>query len=188
MEPLLSSESPSSPKQRWFIALLLVFLVMLGVARWEQVSSDRNDSEVKVIMKMYTMFGEGKFQGSSCPAAAREVALESVVYDASSDAMPHVSGARVYHGIQGVCDFGKFLSTFNQPDYHLTKMLHGDGTVIVKEVLTPSVIATQKTAPHPLANLVEYEVKDDKISSMKVFWGEPHLFDSLFVADVASAA
>lgn len=190
MEPLLTSESPESPgsrpKQRWFIALLLVFLVMLGVARWVEVRSDKNDSDlsdVKVIMKMYTMFGEGKFQGSSCPAAAREVALESVVYDASSDAMPHVSGARVYHGIQGICDFGQFLSTFKQPDYHLTKMLHGNGTVIVKELLTPSVIATKKTAPHPLANLVEYEVNDGKIASMKVFWGEPHLFDSLFVAD-----
>eukprot|EP00438_Fugacium_kawagutii_P002223 Skav233851 [mRNA] locus=scaffold3130:217060:217617:- [translate_table: standard] len=176
--PLLEEHSRSP--QRWFIGLLVVFLGSLGVARWIEVSYEQ--PAPAAVQKMYVLFGEGKFQGASCLSAARKVALDTVVYDASSDAMPHVSGARVYHGLQGFCDFGAFLSTFRQPDYHLTEMLHAGGTVIVKEVLTPSVIATNKTAPHALENLVEYQVRDGKIASMKVFWGEPRLFDSLFVA------
>ena len=183
-EPLLGENSKS---QRWFIGLLMavsaVFLVMLGVARWAEVRGGGGD--LKVVLNMYALVGAGKFEGNSCLSAAREVVLDRAVWDASSDAMPHVPGARIYHGPQGVCDFFKFLSTFRQPDYHLTKMLHGDGTVIVQEVLTPSVIATNKTAPHALQNLVVYQVKDNKLASMKVFWGEPRLFDSLFVEPVS---
>mmetsp|Transcript_13208 Transcript_13208/g.27608 ORF Transcript_13208/g.27608 Transcript_13208/m.27608 type:complete len:135 (+) Transcript_13208:229-633(+) len=131
---------------------------------------------------MYDYFLAGKLQGPSCVEAAKEIAIDDVVYDTTSDAMPHISGARLYHGPQGICEFGEFLSSFRQPDYTLVEMLHnGKGTVVIKESLTPTVIATGKTTDHPLENMVEYKVKDGKLSHMKVYWGEPKLFDSLFV-------
>ena len=182
-EPLLG-ENPKST-QRWFLGLLLAFLGVLVLARWFEVNGGahhQNTGDIEAVQKMFALFVSGKFQGEHCLAAAESIALDDVVYDASSDSMPHVSGAKVYHGVQGVCEFVSFLSTFRQPDYHLTEILHsGTGTVIVKEVLTPSVIATNKTAPHALQNLVEYHVRHHRLASMKVFWGEPHLFDSLFV-------
>ena len=187
-ESLLSEEREERIRRpgKFFIGFTLVVLsaaALLCQTIWEETRGPaRSDRDLAAVQKMYGYFVEGKLLGSSCVSNAKEIALDDVVYDASSDAMPHVEGAKVYHGLQGVCDWGVFLQTFRQPDYTLLETLHsGTGTVIVKESLTPSVIATNKTAPHPLQNMVEYKVKDDKLASMKVFWGEPHLFDSLFV-------
>lgn len=182
-EPLLGENGGPKSTQRWWLGLLLTFLGVLVLARWFEVShgpAKKNTEDIQAVQRMYAV--SGKFSGDQCLEAAKSIALDDVVYDASSDSMPHVSGAKVYHGLQGVCDFFRWLSTLRQPDYHLTEILHsGTGTGIVKEVATFGVIATNKTAPHPLQNLVEYQVRHDKLASMKVFWGEPHLFDSLFV-------
>lgn len=133
--------------------------------------------------KLYDYVGAGKLQGPSCIEAAKEIAIDDVVLDTTSDAMPHLSGARFYYGPKGICEFSEFLSTFRQPDYTLAYMLHdGRGTVVIKESLTPTVIATGKTTDHPLDNMVEYKVKEGKVSHMKVFWGQPTLFASLFLA------
>lgn len=180
-EPLLSERKASI--FGGFSLVVLVAAGLLCLLVWEETRGPcPSNRDLAAVQKMYTFFVEGKLQGSSCISAAQQIAHEDVVYDASSDAMPHVAGAKVYHGLQGVCDWGRFLQTFRQPDYTLLETLHsGAGTVIVKEALTPSVIATNKTAPYALQNMVEYKVKEDKLASMKVFWGEPHLFDSLFV-------
>lgn len=55
--------------------------------------SDAGD--LAAVRKMYSYWADGKLAGSSCVAAAEQIALEDVVYDASSDAMPHVGGAKV---------------------------------------------------------------------------------------------
>lgn len=61
----------------------------------------------------------------------------------------------MYHGPAGICDFGAFLATFRQPDYRLVEQLHsGTGTVVVKESLTPTVLATNKTVKQAMQNLV----------------------------------
>mmetsp|Transcript_40976 Transcript_40976/g.76174 ORF Transcript_40976/g.76174 Transcript_40976/m.76174 type:complete len:202 (+) Transcript_40976:92-697(+) len=139
-------------------------------------------SDIDAVERMYALLAKGRLEGSLCEEAAKEFALNTTVFDASSDAMPHVPGARVFHGLSGVCEWFQFLATFRQPDYHIIERLYnGKGSVVYREALTPTVFATGKTTDHPLQNLVEYQVQEGKLSLMKVYWGEPHLFDSLFV-------
>eukprot|EP00930_Biecheleria_cincta_P048478 TRINITY_DN33774_c0_g1_i1.p1 TRINITY_DN33774_c0_g1~~TRINITY_DN33774_c0_g1_i1.p1 ORF type:complete len:224 (+),score=49.81 TRINITY_DN33774_c0_g1_i1:37-672(+) len=140
-----------------------------------------NADDLQVVMRMYSYWGAGKLNGPHCVTAAADLALEDVVYDASSDAMPHIEGAKIYHGLHGFCEFSAWLQTFKQPDYKLVETLHsGTGTVLLKESLTPTVISTGKTLGHAMENVVEFKAKDNKIASMKVFWGEPKAFDQLW--------
>ena len=168
-----------------FVALFTALGVVtycLSVPKPQPVElQELQEKDLDAVRKMYAYVVQGKLQ-HHCVEAAKDVAQADVVWDASSDSMPHVKGARVYHGLQGFCDFFAFISTFRQPDYSLLEMLHsGTGTVIIKESLTPTVIATNKTAAHAMQNLVEYKVRDGKLASMKVYWGEPTTFDKLFV-------
>ncbi|CAJ1396757.1 unnamed protein product [Effrenium voratum] len=167
--------------EQWYkVVAVVAVLGFLGLG-WNMADHTASQGDLAAVRKMYSYWADGKLAGSSCVAAAKQIALEDVVYDASSDAMPHVGGAKVYHGPAGICDFGAFLATFRQPDYRLVEQLHsGTGTVVVKESLTPTVLATNKTVKQAMQNLVEYKVRDGKIASMKVYWGEPHTFDSLF--------
>eukprot|EP00445_Apocalathium_hangoei_P006295 CAMPEP_0203851000 /NCGR_PEP_ID=MMETSP0359-20131031/7090_1 /ASSEMBLY_ACC=CAM_ASM_000338 /TAXON_ID=268821 /ORGANISM="Scrippsiella Hangoei, Strain SHTV-5" /LENGTH=229 /DNA_ID=CAMNT_0050766957 /DNA_START=38 /DNA_END=727 /DNA_ORIENTATION=+ len=138
--------------------------------------------EVGVVKHFFADWGAGKLNGPGCRAAAQELALDDALFDATSDAMPHVEGAKVYVGLQGLCDFASWLLTFNQPDYKIVEMLHnGQGVVAIKESFTPTVIRTGKSLDHATQNILEFGVKDGKLASMKVFWGEPRSFDALFV-------
>ena len=182
-EPLVGRPRASP----WFAGFVAVLVAIGLVTSWRsslpkaQPVELLQEKDLDAVRKMFAYVVQGKLQ-QHCIQAAQHVAQADVVWDASSDAMPHVKGARVYHGLQGFCDFFAFIQTFRQPDYSLLEMLHsGTGTVIVKESLTPTVIATNKTAAHAMQNLVEYKVRDGKLASMKVYWGEPATFDALFV-------
>eukprot|EP00439_Symbiodinium_sp_Y106_P042772 s1011_g5.t1 len=175
----LLTVTPAGPPWRKVCIAVFTSLALAAILCWPLPTSPKvamvaplqmtgDASDIQAVQRMYDYFLAGKLQGPSCVEAAKEIAIDDVVYDTTSDAMPHISGARLYHGPQGICEFGEFLSSFRQPDYTLVEMLHnGKGTVVIKESLTPTVIATGKTTDHPLENMVEYKVKDGKLSHMK---------------------
>eukprot|EP00933_Yihiella_yeosuensis_P056012 TRINITY_DN5499_c0_g3_i1.p1 TRINITY_DN5499_c0_g3~~TRINITY_DN5499_c0_g3_i1.p1 ORF type:complete len:306 (-),score=36.98 TRINITY_DN5499_c0_g3_i1:236-1081(-) len=154
----------------------------LAESRSETSSESEESEDVRVVNRMYAYWEAGKLNGPGCLDAAKALALENSLYDFSSDSMAHVQGARIYHGLQGFCACMRFLQTFKQPDYKIVETLHnGKGSVMIKESVTPTVIATGKTLGHAMENVVEYHVQDGKLAYMKVFWGEPSSFGKLFV-------
>jgi hypothetical protein len=151
-------------------------------------------TSLEVVQDVFSVWGSGAYTEDSGDgkhtanaAAIAEQFADDCYLDASGESAggnhqwAHTKGYREYEGLAGAGDWLVFLTGMQFPDFEVLNMTKkGPQNVIAKVSYTPTVSATGKTAPGPMADTQTWTVSGGKVTSVLFNWSQPEVLDSLF--------
>jgi ketosteroid isomerase-like protein len=151
------------------------------VANLAATTSAVGDEDIALVQKVLGMWGAGKFMGADCKKNAATVMADDVVVDMSAH-LKNTDAFKVYHGLDGSCEWTEFMATnIKWNNFKVLDLVSaGKGTVIQYQSYEPEGILSGKKVGLTSGMLV-WTIKDGKAASQKMIWGDTGLLDELFV-------